>query len=480
MIRAHPHRVRRDATRRLAAALAAHLEAGDVVVLVGDSARARRRSRKGIARGLGVDGPVTSPTFTLVQEYAGRLPVAHVDVYRLERIQELHDLGFDELVDGAASRSSSGATRSRSCFPPDHVVVRIEPGDADDERALTVDVRRVRDWQRRATLERVARARGASAGAQEAGGPDAGARHRHRDAPGRRRARVGARAARPRSSSAAPIGATAPRHAELLAPAIDVRCASRPGSRVDHLSAIAVGVGPGMFTGLRVGVTTAKVLAQALRIPVIPIPSLDLLAYPLRHSRALVVPAIDARRHEVYYALYRPRARRRAARLRVRDRHARGARRRARGARRGSAAVRRRRAALRGGVRRARPRRARRHRACGAEPVGARRARRRAVRARGVLPAGRGAADVPAQERRRDLAGRPGARDGRAAQVARTARGAHRRRCGAGICESVLRIEQQVYPRRGRIRCSSASSRCARRARTSSRRSAATSSGTPA
>jgi tRNA threonylcarbamoyladenosine biosynthesis protein TsaB len=61
-----------------------------------------------------------------------------------------------------------------------------------------------------------------------------------------------------------------------------------------------------MFTGLRVGVTTAKVLAQALRIPVIPIPSLDLLAYPLRHAAALVVPVMDARRHEVYYAMYQP------------------------------------------------------------------------------------------------------------------------------------------------------------------------------
>ena len=61
-----------------------------------------------------------------------------------------------------------------------------------------------------------------------------------------------------------------------------------------------------MFTGLRVGVTTAKVLAQALRVPMIPVPSLDLLAYPLRHARALVVPAIDARRNELYYALYRP------------------------------------------------------------------------------------------------------------------------------------------------------------------------------
>ena len=52
-----------------------------------------------MARGLGVGGPVTSPTFTIVQEYEGRLPVAHVDVYRLDTVQDLYDLGFDELID---------------------------------------------------------------------------------------------------------------------------------------------------------------------------------------------------------------------------------------------------------------------------------------------------------------------------------------------------------------------------------------------
>ncbi|MDZ4825433.1 MAG: tRNA (adenosine(37)-N6)-threonylcarbamoyltransferase complex dimerization subunit type 1 TsaB [Actinomycetota bacterium] len=96
-----------------------------------------------------------------------------------------------------------------------------------------------------------------------------------------------------------------PRHAEALAPAIRYLCGECSVS-LRQLSAVAVGIGPGMFTGLRVGVTTAKVLAQTLRVPVIPIPSLDLLAYPLRHSRSLIVPAIDARRHEVYYAIYRP------------------------------------------------------------------------------------------------------------------------------------------------------------------------------
>jgi tRNA threonylcarbamoyladenosine biosynthesis protein TsaB len=61
-----------------------------------------------------------------------------------------------------------------------------------------------------------------------------------------------------------------------------------------------------MFTGLRVGVTTAKLLAQSLRIPMIPLPSLDLLAYPLRYTHRLVVATIDARRNELYWAIYRP------------------------------------------------------------------------------------------------------------------------------------------------------------------------------
>jgi tRNA threonylcarbamoyladenosine biosynthesis protein TsaB len=96
-----------------------------------------------------------------------------------------------------------------------------------------------------------------------------------------------------------------PRHAEQLAPAIRYLC-EQTGSPLGHLSAIAVGIGPGMFTGLRVGVVTAKVLAQALRIPLIPVPSLDLIAYPLRATERIVVATIDARRHELYYAVYRP------------------------------------------------------------------------------------------------------------------------------------------------------------------------------
>ncbi len=100
-------------------------------------------------------------------------------------------------------------------------------------------------------------------------------------------------------------GSSPPRHAETLAPAIRW-CCERTGIDLGHVSAIAVGIGPGMFTGLRVGVTTAKVLAQSLRVPLIPVPSLDLLAYPLRYAHRLVVATIDARRHELYWAMYLP------------------------------------------------------------------------------------------------------------------------------------------------------------------------------
>jgi tRNA threonylcarbamoyladenosine biosynthesis protein TsaB len=98
---------------------------------------------------------------------------------------------------------------------------------------------------------------------------------------------------------------TGRRHAEQLAPAIRYLC-GECGVSLDQLAAIAVGIGPGLFTGLRVGVTTAKVMAQALRIPVVGVPSLDLVAWPLRSSRRTVVAVLDARRREVFHARYRP------------------------------------------------------------------------------------------------------------------------------------------------------------------------------
>ena len=95
------------------------------------------------------------------------------------------------------------------------------------------------------------------------------------------------------------------RHAEQLAPAIRALC-DWTGVELAALEAIAVGIGPGLFTGLRVGVTTANVMAQALGVPVVGVPGLDLVAHPLRLSARTIVAVIDARRGEVFHARYRP------------------------------------------------------------------------------------------------------------------------------------------------------------------------------
>jgi tRNA threonylcarbamoyladenosine biosynthesis protein TsaB len=97
---------------------------------------------------------------------------------------------------------------------------------------------------------------------------------------------------------------TGRRHAETLAPAIEFM-SRQAGVRLRDVRVVAVDIGPGLFTSLRVGVATAKAMAQGLRVPMIGLSSLDLLAFSVRHSTRLIVPVIDARRREVFSALYR-------------------------------------------------------------------------------------------------------------------------------------------------------------------------------
>lgn len=94
-------------------------------------------------------------------------------------------------------------------------------------------------------------------------------------------------------------------HVEFLVPAIRelfARADVEPG----RLAGIAVGAGPGMFTSMRVGIATGKTMAQALGVPMVAIPSLDILAFGVRFTSKLICACADARRGEVYAALYRP------------------------------------------------------------------------------------------------------------------------------------------------------------------------------
>ena len=80
---------------------------------------------------------------------------------------------------------------------------------------------------------------------------------------------------------------------------------ARSDLTLSQIGGVAVGIGPGLFTGLRVGVATAKTLAQVANVPVVGIASLDALAYATRYSPRLIVAVIDARRREVFSAIYR-------------------------------------------------------------------------------------------------------------------------------------------------------------------------------
>ena len=98
-------------TQAVAAALAAVVHVGDVVLLIGDLGAGKTTFAQGFAAGLGAEGPVTSPTFTLVRHYRCRAPAAtpapvrtllHADVYRLDHLHEVVDLGLGELVEDQA------------------------------------------------------------------------------------------------------------------------------------------------------------------------------------------------------------------------------------------------------------------------------------------------------------------------------------------------------------------------------------------
>lgn len=94
------------------------------------------------------------------------------------------------------------------------------------------------------------------------------------------------------------------RHAEFCLPALDF-CLREAGVTIRQVFGVVVDVGPGLYTGMRVGLATARGLARAAQIPMCGLASLDVLAFSARHSRRTIVPVIDARRGEVYFALYR-------------------------------------------------------------------------------------------------------------------------------------------------------------------------------
>lgn len=116
-----------EATTRLGATIAAQLTGGEVLALHGDLGAGKTQLVRGMAEGLGADpDQIASPTFVLIHEYQGRLPLAHIDLYRLASPEELDHLGWADYLDGRWIVAVEWAEHAGPLLPDDRLVVHLQ------------------------------------------------------------------------------------------------------------------------------------------------------------------------------------------------------------------------------------------------------------------------------------------------------------------------------------------------------------------
>lgn len=125
-------------TRELGRVLATALAPGDIISLTGDLGAGKTRFVQGVAAGLGVDEPVTSPTFTIMKIYEGPLPLYHFDVYRLQKITELEAIGYEEYFFGEGVTIIEWGDKIREALPADHLRLEIHRDIDHIERRLFI------------------------------------------------------------------------------------------------------------------------------------------------------------------------------------------------------------------------------------------------------------------------------------------------------------------------------------------------------
>jgi len=126
-----------DQTEDIGREVASFLKIGDVIAMKGDLGAGKTVFSRGIARGLGIDDVVASPTYTIVHEYNGRLPLYHFDVYRIGCVEEMDDIGYyDYINDGVCV--IEWAELIQDILPDKHIVAEIQK-TGDDTRKIIID-----------------------------------------------------------------------------------------------------------------------------------------------------------------------------------------------------------------------------------------------------------------------------------------------------------------------------------------------------
>ncbi|NLJ78621.1 MAG: tRNA (adenosine(37)-N6)-threonylcarbamoyltransferase complex ATPase subunit type 1 TsaE [Tissierellia bacterium] len=125
-----------DETDRFGRKLGKLLESGDILSMAGDLGAGKTTLTKSIGVGLGVEDYITSPTFTLINEYRGRLWLYHFDVYRLEDETDLEDLGYEDYFYSDGVTIVEWGDRIESILPEDRIDMEIKRGRELDERVI--------------------------------------------------------------------------------------------------------------------------------------------------------------------------------------------------------------------------------------------------------------------------------------------------------------------------------------------------------
>lgn len=126
-------------TREIGEKLAAHLRAGDVVLLEGNLGAGKSEMARGIARGLGITGAVPSPSFTILNAYdEGKIPLYHFDWYRIEDPNEIWEMGMDEQLGGDGIALIEWSEKARECLPEKLLKITLLPLD-ENTREITFE-----------------------------------------------------------------------------------------------------------------------------------------------------------------------------------------------------------------------------------------------------------------------------------------------------------------------------------------------------
>lgn len=137
-----------EETRAVGEAIAPALRSGDVVSLTGDLGAGKTTFVQGVAQALGVADHVVSPTFTLVREYEGTVPIYHFDVYRLDHLQDVLDLGFEEILDLGGIVFIEWGDAIEALLPEAYLQIELTIPGEESRRRVAISARGL-GWARR-------------------------------------------------------------------------------------------------------------------------------------------------------------------------------------------------------------------------------------------------------------------------------------------------------------------------------------------